>query len=126
MEEKDINVAINFVEEKIEEWREIVKIYKAKSAYDEGLIKVIPYVEKKIAIYETIHQALLKEKPQKLERYADGYDEEGNEIYDMAVCPICRREFEVEYTEHCNYCPTCGQKLDWYEVEEREELNENE
>ena len=69
----------------------------------------------------------LKERdtPRKVERYADGYDEEGNEVYDMAVCPNCHREFEVDYDEHAAYCPTCGQKLDWSEVE-REETNKNE
>lgn len=68
----------------------------------------------------------LKERdtPRKVERYADSYDEEGNLIYDMAVCPECHREFEIDYDEHCDYCPDCGQKLDWSEVE-REEVNRN-
>lgn len=37
---------------------------------------------------------------------------------DMVVCPICSREFEIDYDEHCDYCPSCGQKLDWNEIEE--------
>ena len=111
MKEKDINKAIDFVEKELEEWKEILKLYKNKSIYD-------------VTVYETIHQVLSKEKPKKLECYADSYDEEGNLVYDMAVCPKCHREFEIDYDEHCDYCPSCGQKLDWSDIEnEREDLN---
>lgn len=76
--------------------------------------------------FKVLDELVEKEKPQKLERYADGYDEEGNEVYDMSVCPECHREFEADYTEHFNYCPNCGQKLDWSEVEKEREEEEEE
>ena len=47
-----------------------------------------------------------KETPQKVERSPE-VDE------DMVVCPNCNRAFEFEYEEHYDYCPSCGQKLDW-------------
>lgn len=57
-----------------------------------------------------------KETPLKLYYEADGYSE-GELVYDTAVCPNCDRRFEVEYEEHYNYCPTCGQRLDWSDCE---------
>lgn len=120
MEERDISTTIEFVEKRIEQLKEDIEFCKNKN--DEDHIKMVPHLIKYKRISETVFKTLLREKPKKLERYGDGYDEEGNEVYDMAVCPNCHREFEVEYTEHCNYCPSCGQKLDWSEVErEREE-----
>lgn len=43
----------------------------------------------------------------------DGYDDDGNIIYDTAYCPKCRQEYEVDYDNHDNYCRNCGQALDW-------------
>lgn len=43
---------------------------------------------------------------------ADGCAD-GELVYDNAVCPNCGRRFEVDNEEHYNYCPTCGQRLDW-------------
>lgn len=50
---------------------------------------------------------------QKLDYEGDGYDPDGNLVYDTAICPNCYRTFEVDYDEHSNYCPTCGAALDW-------------
>ena len=43
----------------------------------------------------------------------DGYDDDGNIIYDTAYCPKCGQEYEVYYDNHDNYCRNCGQALDW-------------
>lgn len=49
-----------------------------------------------------------------VDRLADGYDESGNLVYDMAYCPNCGREFEYAVNDWgCNYCQDCGQALDW-------------
>lgn len=53
----------------------------------------------------------------KLEYEGDGYDDEGELVYDTAYCPICHHEYEVDYDDHDNYCRNCGQKLDWEETE---------
>mgnify|MGYP001861453854 CR=1 FL=1 len=59
-----------------------------------------------------------KETPVTLEYEGDGYDGKGNMIYDTAICPVCERHFEVDYDEHSNYCPNCGQRLDWGDDDE--------
>ena len=61
-------------------------------------------------------EALEKQIPKKPDYEADGYDENGNLIYDYAKCPICGHEFEYGINDWgCNYCSDCGQKLDWSE-----------
>lgn len=42
----------------------------------------------------------------------DGYDECGELIYDVWICPNCDTDYEVDY-DHYNYCPHCGQALNW-------------
>lgn len=54
-----------------------------------------------------------EESPLPVEYEADGYDDNGELIYDTAYCPNCRNEYEVYYDYHDNYCRKCGQKLDW-------------
>ena len=44
--------------------------------------------------------------------YADGYP-----VYDTWVCPNCGEDYEIEY-DHYDYCPHCGQKIDWDTEEE--------
>ena len=53
-----------------------------------------------------------REFPMKIEYESDGC-REGEELYDIAICPDCGRRFETDYEEHYEYCPSCGQKLDW-------------
>lgn len=58
-----------------------------------------------------------KSKPMKLFYEGDGYVD-GELCYDTAICQNCGRHFERFYDEHANYCPTCGQRLDWEDEEE--------
>lgn len=44
----------------------------------------------------------------------DEYDNEGNIIYDTWICPNCEEHYEVDYDNY-DFCPECGQKLDWRE-----------
>lgn len=62
-------------------------------------------------------EALGKQMPKKLSYEGDGYDDNGELIYDTAYCPNCEKQFEVYYDDHANYCPNCGQALDWSEEE---------
>jgi DNA-directed RNA polymerase subunit RPC12/RpoP len=64
-----------------------------------------------------------KAEPKTLSYEGDGYAD-GYMVYDTAICPECGRYFEVYYEEHYNYCPTCGQKLDWSGYVELEEVND--
>ena len=43
----------------------------------------------------------------------DGYAD-GELVYDIWHCPGCDTAYEVE-TEKYNYCPNCGQAIDWSE-----------
>ena len=60
--------------------------------------------------------ALEKQIPKKPDLEGDGYDENGNLIYDTGYCPNCRHIFEVYY-DATRHCPVCGQALDWSDVE---------
>lgn len=63
-------------------------------------------------------EALEKQIPRKLSYEGDGYDDNGGLIYDTAYCPNCQKEFEVYYDEHANFCPNCGQALNWSDEDE--------
>lgn len=78
-----------------------------------GFIKV-DWEQDKQSIQELIDKAT----PIKPDLEGDGYDGEGNIIYDTAICPICHRNFEIDYDEHVRYCPDCGQKMDWSDEED--------
>ena len=56
-----------------------------------------------------------------LDIYGDGYAD-GELVLDMWKCPNCETSFEIEYEKH-DYCPICGQAIDWTDYEEElEEL----
>lgn len=58
-------------------------------------------------------ETALKKQVAKIPEYeGDGYDDSGNLIYDTACCPYCCHKFEVDY-DTPNFCPECGQALDW-------------
>ena len=64
-------------------------------------------------------EALEKRIPKKPIYEADGYDENGNLIYDCAICPNCEND-DFEYGINnwgCEFCPDCGQALDWSDNE---------
>jgi len=60
----------------------------------------------------------LKEKATAKEPYlfGDGYAD-GVPVYDEWNCPNCDTNYEVDF-EHYDYCPMCGQHLDWSEGKE--------
>lgn len=59
-------------------------------------------------------ESLEKQIPKKPDYEGDGYDDNGNLIYDTWICPNCEHEYEIDYEEH-SYCPECGQAIDWSE-----------
>lgn len=61
-------------------------------------------------------EAIQKSKAMTPDMYGDGYDNNGNLIYDMWNCPSCGSSYEIDY-DHYDYCPSCGQKIDWSEYE---------
>lgn len=70
-------------------------------------------IETKIVLNEkNVLDALRKQIPQKPDYEGDGYDDSGNLIYDTWICPNCGDRYEVDYEMH-QYCPMCGQRIDW-------------
>ena len=61
-----------------------------------------------------ISEALEKQKPQQPDIEGDGYDPEGNLVYDTGYCPRCRQEYEIDYHTP-RHCENCGQALQWEE-----------
>lgn len=66
--------------------------------------------EEKEALSMAIY-ALEKQMPKKPTYEGDGYDENGNLIYDTWICPCCEEYYEVDYDNY-EHCPKCGQAID--------------
>lgn len=64
-------------------------------------------------------QALEKQIPQSPDYEGDGYSN-GKLVYDTWICPCCEQHYEVDYDNY-EYCPHCGQHIDWRN--ENEEIN---
>lgn len=67
------------------------------------------------ALYMAV-KALEKQIPKIPDVYGDGYAD-GELVYDTWECPSCGETYEIEGEQH-EYCPHCGQKIDWSEREE--------
>lgn len=65
---------------------------------------------------EYIEQLIKKDTPLPVYLEGDGYWN-GELVYDTAICQNCNAEYEVDYY-HYKFCPNCGQRLDWSDVEE--------
>lgn len=61
-------------------------------------------------------QALEKQIAKKPTYEGDGYAPDGTLIYDTWICCCCDKRYEVDYDDY-DYCPNCGQKLDWSDEE---------
>lgn len=68
-------------------------------------------------VYEVAIEAVEKQMPKKPDYEADGYDNNGELIYDTWICPNCDEKYEVDYDKY-DCCPKCGQAIDWTGLEE--------
>lgn len=66
---------------------------------------------REIGTVEECREAKERQRAKKPNIWGDGYDDEGNIIYDMYDCPNCGKSYEIDYEEY-NHCPNCGQKID--------------
>lgn len=64
---------------------------------------------------KTVQELIDKATPKKPTYVADGYSE-GELVFDTWVCPNCDEDYEVDY-HYYDYCPNCGQAIDWSEEE---------
>ena len=69
--------------------------------------RVVEHEENLIAIH-----ALEKQIPKKPTYEGDGYAPDGTFVFDEWLCPCCGKRYEVDYDDY-DYCPNCGQKIDW-------------
>ena len=86
------------------------KLYEALTTFDSK------YYGYELSSDETemCAEALGKQIAMKPTLWGDGYAD-GNIVLDMYDCPNCGKTYEVDYEKH-DYCPSCGQRLDWSEV----------
>lgn len=61
-----------------------------------------------------ISNALEKQIAKIPEYEGDGYSD-GEIVYDTWLCPSCEEYYEIDYDKY-NYCPCCGQKIDWSDL----------
>lgn len=59
--------------------------------------------------------ALKKQEPMKPYLEGDGYSD-GELVYDTWICQNCGEHYEVDYDDY-EYCPKCGQHIDWSQEE---------
>ena len=71
-----------------------------------------------IGTLEEVREASEKQMPKGPIYEGDGYAPDGTFVWDEWLCPCCGSRFEVEYEEH-DYCPNCGQKINWGEEDEQ-------
>ena len=103
----------------IEKWgNETRKVFADVYIDDKAADKIkyhIPYeVSFNINVYnvDKIVRVLEKQIPKKPTYEGDGYAPDGTFIYDTWICPCCDKRYEVDYDDY-DYCPNCGQKIDW-------------
>ena len=80
------------IQEELQQYRQIGTAEECKAARDKQIAKVPAYE-------------------------GDGYDPDGNIIFDEWLCPNCGARYEVDYDDY-DYCPNCGQAIKITESEE--------
>jgi hypothetical protein len=60
--------------------------------------------------FKSILEAREARTPKRPDIWGDGYAD-GKMVYDMFDCPGCGKSYELE--NRTDYCPDCGQRLDW-------------
>lgn len=71
-----------------------------------------------IGTVEECRAAVKKQTAKTPDVYGDGYDNEGNIIYDTYDCPSCGKHYEIDYDDY-KYCPEYGQAIDWSDNNEK-------
>ena len=75
---------------------------------------------KALGTVEELKEAREKRTPKTPCIEGDGYDPEGNPVYDTWYCPNCDKDYEIDYHDY-DYCPKCGQAINKSIMEGSEE-----
>lgn len=101
--------------------REVIDELKSLIYVRKRTLAALPTSARKDSLYnneitalETAIGALEKQLPKKPNFEGDGYAPDGTFVYDTWECPNCGECYEVDYDDY-DYCPKCGQKIDWSE-----------
>lgn len=86
------------------------KMIEALSVATKSLEEIQKY--RAIGTVEECRSATEKQKPKIADIWGDGYDDDGNLVYDTYECPNCGSTYELGYQDY-KYCPECGQAIDW-------------
>lgn len=106
--------------EKMEEASGLRKFYEeVYPQFQENLKMLAEY--QAIGTPEECREAVEKQKAKVPYYEGDGYAD-GELIYDTWICPNCGKTFEVDYDDY-DYCPECGQHIDWGKEGNNEEIN---
>lgn len=108
----DIGNSIIKALEEIQQYRAIgtvEELQDMKNNYFEALSDWRQY--RKIGTLEECRAAMEKQTAKRPDYEGDGYAD-GHLVYDTWICPCCGKHYEVDYDEY-DFCPDCGQKLDW-------------
>lgn len=69
-------------------------------------------------LFRLVRKAINKQVPLTPDIYGDGYAD-GVLVLDSWKCPNCEKSYEIDYDKY-DYCPCCGQCIDWSDYEEGE------
>ena len=92
-------------------------IYKGREEKANTILVMVEELKQYRAIGtpEECRAAVEKQTARRPDYEGDGYAD-GHLVYDTWICPCCGKHYEVDYDNY-NYCPDCGQKLDWSDEE---------
>lgn len=74
--------------------------------------KAIVLTDDDVDEWNACKEAREKQVPQRPDYEGDGFDFDGNIVYDTWICPNCQKKYEVDYEEYA-HCPECGQAINW-------------
>lgn len=92
-------------------------LYKGREEKANTILTMIEELQQYRAIgtVEECRAAVEKQTARRPDYEGDGYAD-GHLVYDTWICHCCGKHYEVDYDNY-NYCPDCGQKLDWSDEE---------
>lgn len=96
----------------MEAFRMGIKALEEQSMINKILDETRKYAS--IGTVEEFEELKVKAYPMKPSYEGDGYAPDGTFIWDEWICLHCEARYEVDCDKY-DYCPNCGQAIDWSE-----------